>query len=127
VPGASFTPPNGPTPDLWYNVDAFAPPRIGYRGNAGRNILSGPGYQTINLSWQKKLILGEQRHLEVRGEVFNLFNHPSFDLPSNSESGEQVFLFTGAGSGFASAPGAGRIFNVRGTSREIQIGIKLVF
>jgi hypothetical protein len=61
----------------WINRAAFGP-RLGLTGNVGRNLIEMPGTQNFNLSLMKKVQLNEKFRLQLRGEVFNLFNHPNF-------------------------------------------------
>ena len=61
--------------------------------------------------------------IQFRAEAFNLFNHANFDLPSNSEDGEQIFTLLG----FDRPASAGRIFSTVGDAREIQVGLKFLF
>jgi hypothetical protein len=68
-----------------YGFLPFAP------GNSGRSILDGPGTQNINLSSIKNWPLGERKRVQFRWEVFNIFNHPNFQLPNRN------FNETGAG------------------------------
>ena len=98
------------TPERWFNTAAFAFPAPGTFGNAGRNIVDGPGYQSVNASLIKNTNLTENVNLQLRGEVFNLFNHPNFNLPDNF-LGSQTF---------------GQITSAR-DPRHIQLGIKLLF
>jgi carboxypeptidase family protein/TonB-dependent receptor-like protein len=104
------------TAEQWFNLDAFAEPREGFRGTAGRNIVNGPSFKTVDLSLNKRFALTERFSLQFRVETFNLFNHTNFDLPSNSDDGTTLFT-----------SGAGRISGIVGTAREIQLGLKLVF
>jgi hypothetical protein len=131
VAGASLVPPGGRTPDLWFNPAAFAPPQVGFRGTAGRNTVVGPDYKTVDASVVKNFRLADQRSIQFRVEVFNLFNRANFDLPSNSEEGEMLFTYTPAAEGaparFAPAASVGKIFSTVGDSREIQFALKLVF
>jgi hypothetical protein len=99
-----------PTPEQWFNTSAFVFPPPGTFGNAGRNILDGPGYQSVNVSLVKNTALSERFKLQLRAEVFNLFNHPNFNLPDN----------------FLGSPTFGRITSAR-DPRHIQFGIKLLF
>jgi len=99
-----------PTPDLWFNTAAFAIPPFGSFGNAGRNILSGPSFQTINVSLVKNTRLREGVSLQFRAEAFNLLNHPNFDLPDN----------------FIGSPTFGQILSAE-NPRHIQFGLKLLF
>jgi hypothetical protein len=98
------------TPERWFNTSAFAFSPPGTFGNAGRNILDGPGYQSVNASLVKNTNLTEQVNLQFRTEVFNLFNHPNFNLPDN----------------FLGSPTFGRISSAR-DPRHIQFGLKLLF
>lgn len=78
----------------WFNPKAFAEvpavdpatgrPRF---GNAGRNILIGPGLNVADASLAKSwAVWGEARRITVRIEAFNAFNHPNFDFPVNNIS-----------------------------------------
>jgi Carboxypeptidase regulatory-like domain/TonB dependent receptor-like, beta-barrel len=44
-------------------------------GNAGRNIVRGPGFQNWDFSVFKLFPIREQMHLEFRAEFFNIWNH----------------------------------------------------
>jgi hypothetical protein len=59
---------------------AFQPPNIGLPMSASRSNLRGGGMQNWDMSILKKIPLGsnEQRYLQLRGEAFNIFNHPNF-------------------------------------------------
>jgi hypothetical protein len=61
----------------WINRAAFVG-RTGLIGNVQRNLIEMPGTQNLNLSLMKKIQLTEKFRLQLRGEVFNLFNHPNF-------------------------------------------------
>ena len=98
------------TTDQWFNTSAFAFPAPGTFGNAGRNILDGPGFQNVNVSLMKNTALSERFNLQFRAEAFNLFNHPNFNLPDN----------------FLGSPTFGRITSAR-DPRHIQFGLKLLF
>jgi hypothetical protein len=119
-------PNSGPhTPDQWYNLAAFTPPALGVRGTAGRNIVTGPNFRTVDLSVNKSFVLTESLKMEFRIEAFNLLNHANFALPSNSDDGSQLFSFTDPG--FVKLTSAGQITSVVGTARELQFALKLIF
>ena len=99
-----------PTPDRWFNTSAFAFPAFGSFGDAGRNILDGPGFANFNASLMKTTKLVEGLDLQFRAEAFNLFNRPNFNLPDN----------------FVGSPTFGRILSA-GSPRHIQFGLKLLF
>ena len=61
----------------WINRAAFTP-RTSLIGNVPRNLIELPSTQNFNLTLMKKINLNERFRLQLRGEVFNLFNHPNF-------------------------------------------------
>ena len=73
-----------PGPERWYDVSAFPlVPLTAFRfGNSGRNILDGPGYQSLNLALSRRFRLGERADLQFRWEGFNVTNHTNFNLPN---------------------------------------------
>ena len=82
VPGQSISLPSGErTPDRWFNTAAFADPAPFHFGNAGRDIIPGPGNEVIDLAVHKRFQIRERAGLEVRAESFNTFNHPNFGIP----------------------------------------------
>jgi hypothetical protein len=99
-----------PTPERWFNTAAFVKPPFGQFGNAGRNILDGPGYANVNFSLLKNVGLTEGLRLQLRAEAFNLFNRTNFDLPDN----------------FVGSPSFGAIRSAR-EPRRVQFGVKLLF
>ncbi len=98
------------TIDRWFNIDAFAMPARGTFGNSGRNIVRGPGTANVDMSFLKNHYYGEQGNIQFRVEVFNLPNHPNFNMP-NRDFGTRNF---------------GKIFSAR-PSRQIQLSIKMYF
>jgi hypothetical protein len=75
-------------PSTFFNTCAFQNPAAGSTGNVSINSLEGPGQKNVDFSLVKKIPLGESRHLEIRAETFNAFNHPNFQFaapgPQNS-------------------------------------------
>jgi hypothetical protein len=51
-------------------------------GDAGRNLLHGPGLETVNFSVFKNFPIREHLKFQFRVEMFSLFNHPNFGNPS---------------------------------------------
>ena len=101
---------SNPTPERWFDTSAFVLPTFGSFGNAGRNILEGPGYRTVNASLLKDTTIREGVTLQFRTEVFNLFNRANFGLPDI----------------FFASPAFGQILSA-GSPRRIQFGLKLLF
>ncbi len=71
------------TVQRWFNTSAFALNAPLTFGNAGRNIVTGPGYRDFDFSLIKNTKLGEKVKAQFRAEFFNIVNHPAFALPSN--------------------------------------------
>jgi len=63
-------------PGTVFNTCAFATNTVfGVFGNAGRNIIRGPGYQNWDLSIFKNFPVNEKYRFEFRAEFFNVWNH----------------------------------------------------
>ena len=82
VPGVSTRCSNFNVPDCQFNRDAFTIPPAGVFGNAGRNILRGPNFAQVDFSVLKNTRLWENTSLQLRVDIFNLFNHTNFADPS---------------------------------------------
>jgi len=68
----------------WFNTAAFTLPSSGTFGTSGRNILSGPWQDTVDLSLFKILGIRENIRLQIRGEFFNAINRVNFGLPGST-------------------------------------------
>jgi hypothetical protein len=82
VPGVSLTPPSGKSIAQWINPAAFVAPANGTWGDSPRNVARGPGVWQIDMGMGKQIPLTERVGLQLRTEVFNLFNHPQYGLPN---------------------------------------------
>jgi Carboxypeptidase regulatory-like domain len=103
---------DNPTVDQWFNVAAFAPQPINTIGNAPRNVLHGPPQRRLDLSLFKDFALAGATRLQVRLEVYNVTDTPSFANPN-------------AGLG---APGFGSITSTGNSiPRQAQFAVKLLF
>jgi hypothetical protein len=82
----------------WFNPSAFFLQQEGAFGNAGRNILRGPG--SVNFDWGlfKQIPVVEGHTLQFRTEFFNLFNHANLGLPNNNLQSPNFGQITSAGS-----------------------------
>ena len=69
------------TPEHWFNTNAFSAPAPYQFGNAGRDIVPGPGVEIADFALHKRFSINERWGLEVRAESFNAFNHPNFGYP----------------------------------------------
>ena len=101
---------SNPSPARWFDTGAFQVPAFGAFGNAGRNILEGPGLGVGNVSVVKETPLAEHLRLQLRIEAFNVLNRTNYDLPG-------IFL---------GSPNFGRALSA-GQPRRVQFGLKLLF
>ena len=70
------------TPAQWFNTAAFALPAQNTFGTAGRNVVEGPALANLDFSLQKETDLHEgSLKLQIRCDVYDVFNHPNFNLP----------------------------------------------
>jgi hypothetical protein len=111
----------------WFNPAAFVLQPAGTFGNVGRNELIGPDLQTMDLALSKvfglsRLSMGRGT-LELRAEVFNLFNRANFGPPS-------LVAFAGTSpAGVTEAPLAsfGQIRSTITSARQAQLGVRISF
>jgi len=66
---------------LFLNPAAFATPAPGTFGNLERNSIHGPSTKQIDLVIVKKIGIGRGPNVELRAEIFNLFNTDNFANP----------------------------------------------
>ncbi len=110
-------------PDHYFDTSAFVLPAQGTFGNAGRNSVTGPGYGMTNVSLVKNTTvgaLGGDGQLQLRLEVFNLLNRPNFATPDR-------VVFAAAAPIEAPLSTAGRITRTVTSSRQVQLGVKVLF
>jgi len=110
-PNLVGNPNNGPhTPSEWFNINAFALPAQNSFGTSGRNVVLGPGLTDLDIAMQKEARLNESLQLQFRCDVYNIFNHPNFDLPGRIYGASNFGVITSAED-----------------PREFQFAIKLIF
>ncbi len=82
APGQSIAIPRGErTIEKFFNTAAFADPAPYTFGNAGRDIIPGPGNNIFDLALQKRFPIREHGAIVFRVEYFNTFNHPNWGIP----------------------------------------------
>jgi Carboxypeptidase regulatory-like domain/TonB dependent receptor len=114
-PNVVGNPNNGPqTQGEWFNTAAFSAIVPGTFGDAGRNVIAGPGLTNLDFSLFKDfagILWGrEASRLEIRGEFFNSLNHTQW-TSVDTTYGDTAF----------------GIVNAARDPRTIQLGIKLYF
>jgi len=101
--------------DRWFDTTVFTP--VTRFGSLGRDVVIGPGFDNTDFSIMKRADLRGGLHIDLRAEVFDLLKHANFGQPGN----------------VVGSPGFGRIVNTRfptgesGSSRQVQLGVKLLF
>jgi len=97
---------------------------LNLRGNAGRNILTGPGLSNLDFSAFKNNSvrrISENFRVQFRAELFNILNRPNFAVP-NSPNNTDIFDSKGAPTGTA-----GLLTSTSTTSRQIQFALKFIW
>jgi hypothetical protein len=72
------------TQKQWFIPAAFQLPASGTYGNAGRDIIEGPGLLSFDSSLFKNFRVRERADVQFRAEFFNILNHANFNNPSAS-------------------------------------------
>jgi hypothetical protein len=99
------------------HIAAGTGPNQGRFGTLGRDTFRGPAYYDYDFAIIKDTPFGrrasgaERMDLQFRGEFFNLFNIVNMGLPAN--------ILTGSG--------FGEISKTAGTSRQIQLSLKIIY
>ncbi|NWG13700.1 MAG: carboxypeptidase regulatory-like domain-containing protein [Acidobacteria bacterium] len=84
---------------------------LGRNGSVGRNTVRGDGLVNLDLALNKKFRFADTRNLDLRVEVFNVFNRANFGLPVRT----------------IGDPGFGSSTNTVTPARIIQFAVKLRF
>ncbi|PWT81143.1 MAG: hypothetical protein C5B44_04255, partial [Acidobacteria bacterium] len=101
--------------DRWFDTSVFVP--VSQIGTLGRNVVVGPDFKNVDFSVIKNITFGENLHLQLRAEFFDIFNHANFGPPGN----------------VVGTPTFGQITSTRfstgesGSSRQIQFAAKISF
>jgi Carboxypeptidase regulatory-like domain/TonB-dependent Receptor Plug Domain/TonB dependent receptor len=144
-----FTVPTAPNDQYWMANCDPAPPSLGVpirgdannppvaylsplscfnlRGNAGRNILIGPGITNLDFSIFKNnrfKLKSENFNVQFRVEMFNLLNHANFAPPGPVDGNTDIFDATGTS---LAGVTAGALVKTTIPERQIQFAMKIVF
>jgi hypothetical protein len=87
-------------------------------GDLGRNAITGPGWSNLDLALTKNTRVTERFNLQMRIDAFDSLNQANFTNPVTTIGSSTLGLITG-GTRFA----AGDF----GTSRQLQVSMKLLF
>jgi hypothetical protein len=109
--GNGNLPPGQRTPEMWFDKTAFTLPGAYTFGNAGFNIIEGPGLVNFDTTIARMFQLNERFRLDFRTEFFNALNEAQFGFP-NMTIDRDV---------------GGTISSTNTPARQIQFGLKLIF
>lgn len=105
-----------------HGLNPPAPECFNLRGNAGRNILIGPGFTDLDFSLVKNNHIpriSEGFNVQFRAEVFNILNHPNFISNKHND------IFDSTGSPVSTAGVLGS--TVLGNERQVQFALKMIW
>jgi len=131
-----FAIPTAPNLAFWnancLGGDAASLQCFNLRGNAGRNIMIGPGITSLDFSVFKNnhiRRISENFNVQFRVEMFNIINHPNFAPPGPGDGNTDVFDATGASLAPNIVQGgtAGVLLRTTVPERQIQFAIKFIF
>jgi hypothetical protein len=104
---------SGPeTVDKWFNTAAFTAVASGTFGNELRNRLTGPGFQNVDMTFQRQIKIGQRLSATLRWDIFNVFNTVNFGLPNRNISDAATF---------------GTISSLSSDPRIMQLAVRLGF
>ncbi|MEQ1912423.1 MAG: hypothetical protein ABMA15_26610, partial [Vicinamibacterales bacterium] len=107
-------------PDQWFDPTAFVLQPQGTLGNSQRGAFRGPNLRTVDLAAVKRVSLGATAKLDLRLEVFNVFNRANFGNPT-------LIAFAGTAANEAPLATFGRIRSTVTSARQLQLGARLSF
>ena len=113
-----------------FNPVAFAIPPVGRQGSLGRNALRGFPLWQANMTLRRQFDFTERFKLQLRAEMFNVFNHPNFANPVNTLTsvsfGRSTQLF-GRSLGTSGTDGGLNPLYQNGGPRSIQLVVRFQF
>jgi outer membrane receptor protein involved in Fe transport len=104
-------------PGAFVNQGTTAGTTLGF-GDLGRNTIIGPGFSNLDFAIVRNIKIHERYNLQIRGDAYDLFNHPNFTSPVTTIGSSTLGLITNG-----SRTPAGDF----GSSRQIQLALKLQF
>ena len=126
--GAGFDPAIGYTP-----VDPTARYLVaasGAQSTVGRNSFRTPGFTTFNVSLVKNTYLTESKYLQLRVDVFNVLNHPSYALTNGNVFNATGIAVASSTAGYSQPESGPAFLNPKqfgGGIRQMTLGVKFIF
>jgi hypothetical protein len=92
----------------WFNPAAFADPPVGQYGTTRRGQYTSPGFSDVDFSVIKNLKIWDTAHLQLRAEMFNLFNRINLAPVGAPGVGDSSGTITSTIGVFYATPGIGQ-------------------
>jgi hypothetical protein len=103
----------------WFNTAAFARPPRGNAGTSPKDVIRGPGVSSSDVTLFKNIPFGgSARRLQLRWEIYNVFNHTQFATVDGTAR------FDAAGT--QTNTRFGQVITTR-TPRVMQVALRFVF
>jgi outer membrane receptor protein involved in Fe transport len=114
------------------NPAAFTVPTASRQGTLGRDSLRGLPVWQIDLALRKTFVVpgADRARVQLRLEMFNIFNHPNFDLPNTTIGNNSFGLATQMLNAGLAGGGAGSALSAQyqiGGPRSMQAVVKVQF
>jgi hypothetical protein len=104
---------SNPSAARFFDPTAFQIPATGTFGNSGRNVITGPGIENVDMALARSFRMSDSTRAQVRTDFYNLFNHPNFVAPPTMQN-------------FADSSDFGALFVAR-SPRIVQFGLKFLW
>jgi hypothetical protein len=95
----------------WIDIKAFQAPTAGHYGDVSPFNMKGPGAFQFDVALSRTFAIREGRSIQIRGEAFNLLNHPVFAPPSAALNSPATF----------------GVITTAGDPRILQFAMKFIF
>ncbi len=104
----------------WLNRAAFSLPAAGTFGNVGKGEFLGPGFWNWDMGVFKNIPVTERTSVQLRGELFNTFNHANFSTDNSGSRAKSPIQANPSATSFGQIQAAN-------DPRIIQLALKVVF
>jgi hypothetical protein len=109
------------------NGGILTPPAYGTLGDATRGLFTGPTFQDVDVALEKMWHVKERYSMQLRIEVYNVFNHVNFNQFSDGSSDPSSGGGTVASSNAFGFATTGQLLSMISPNRQFQFGLKVMF
>jgi hypothetical protein len=126
APSSTATGTDGLPHNLYGGIFA-TPIALNAFGNMGRNSIIGPTFKNLDLSVIKNTKITERLNLQFRADAFDLTNHPNYGQPFNRYNPRTIRGVANADDTFGQITSTRFPTGDSGSSRQLQMALKLQF